>query len=193
MFFTDGFNIKIPRGDSAAVKFTFTDKVSGLPYILPEGISAVLDVFPVKGAQSVISKEAGSSGQLSDGSVTFSLSPEDTDVPCCVYRYTIRLVNADGSACDTQLGFPDEALFAVGMDCPKNVGFAPEGTVDITVERGGSDLPVYTGAYTVSPRFNESVTLETAGHSCSGNITVLGVPLTETENEYGGITLTIGG
>lgn len=53
-------------------------------------------------------------------------------------------------------------------------------------------LPYYVGDYTVIPRLNEAVTLETAQKSMSANVVVEAIPLYETENTKGGKTVIIG-
>lgn len=112
MYKTDGCNIKIPRGDSAAIPFTFTSD-SGEPYIFYDGQYARLDVFPVRGAPPVITKTVPKSGQSESGTATVALTPEDTDIPRGEYVYTLRLLNADGTLVDTRLGSPEQALFEI--------------------------------------------------------------------------------
>ena len=53
-------------------------------------------------------------------------------------------------------------------------------------------LPYYEGEYTVTPRLNESVILETEQKSMSQNVTVQPIPIYETENSAGGLTVIIG-
>lgn len=191
MFFTDGHNIKIPRGDSADIKFTFLREDGETPYIFGNNELAKLDVFPVRGAESTVVKTAGKTSQSPDGSVTISLKANDTDIPAGVYRYTLRLLNGD--KCDTVIGFPDETYFAVGTDCDAYSGNVSAGDIRVTIEKGGETLPPYSGEYTVSPSFSEDIVLNTAQTSMLGNITIRRVPVTRVSNTAGGITLTIGG
>lgn len=53
-------------------------------------------------------------------------------------------------------------------------------------------LPYYVGDYTVTPRLNEQVTLQTAQRAMSANVVVEQIPLYETENLQGGKTVIIG-
>ena len=193
MFITDGKNIRIPRGDSASISFTFTEPDGETPYILGEGQLAVLSVFPVKGAEPVITKTADSSGQDSDGSVVFRFSPKETNIPVNTYGYTIKLTDTEDSKKDTWLGFPEDACFAVGTDLPACGVQSANGGINVTVSQIKSRFPAYEGTYTVTPDFTADITLATAERSLSDNITVCRVPVSETPNESGGITLTIGG
>lgn len=192
MFLTDGYNIKIPRGDSADIKFTFISDDGEAPYILPAGKFALIEVFPVKGAAPVITKRIERSAQSSDGSVIVHFAPSDTDIPCAVWLYTVKIKSADGSVCDTMLGFNEEAYFAVSSDHPKRTEQNNPDGVIVTVSSAEGALPAYTGSYTVEPSFSDDVTLNTAGCSMTDNVTVLGIPVTETENAAGGTTVSIG-
>lgn len=51
----------------------------------------------------------------------------------------------------------------------------------------------YSGEYTATPKINEDVTLETKNKFMSDNITVVAIPVSETDNSAGGQTLKIGG
>ena len=55
-----------------------------------------------------------------------------------------------------------------------------------------SDLPSYTGDYTVTPTLEEQI-LETNNKKMNDNITVNKIPVKEESNLSGGITLIIGG
>lgn len=61
------------------------------------------------------------------------------------------------------------------------------------VSAGVGIMPEYTGAYSVTPLIGQAVVLPTAKHIMRGNVTVGTIPITERENEAGGITLTVGG
>ena len=65
MYITDGCNIIVPRGDRADIPFVFTDEESGDPYVFDEGTQIRLDVFPVRGADSVISETLEAPGAFS--------------------------------------------------------------------------------------------------------------------------------
>lgn len=54
-----------------------------------------------------------------------------------------------------------------------------------------SDLPAYTGDYTVTPKTTEQ-TLETAGKRMTDNIHVQSIPFYEVSNEQGGVSVYIG-
>ncbi len=191
MFFTNGHNIKLPRGDSADIKFTFFREDGETPYIFGTDELARLDIFPVRGAESTVVKTAGKASQSPNGSVTISFTPEDTDIPAGIYRYTLRLL--EGGKCDTVIGFPDETYFAVGTDCDAYSGNVSAGDIRVTIDKGGETLPPYTGEYTISPSFSEDIVLNTAQTSMLGNITIRRIPVSRTPNTAGGITLTIGG
>lgn len=53
--------------------------------------------------------------------------------------------------------------------------------------------PHYSGEYIAIPKINEDVTLETKNKFMSDNITVVAIPVSETDNSAGGQTLKIGG
>ena len=112
MYDNDRFNIRIPRGDSASIPFTFTDS-EGEPYIFDDGQYARLDVYPVKGAEPVITKTAPKSEQSELGTVFFVFSPEDTDIPRGQYIYTLRTFDANDTEIDTRIGFPETAIFEI--------------------------------------------------------------------------------
>lgn len=55
-----------------------------------------------------------------------------------------------------------------------------------------SELPTYTGAYDVTPKWKAQA-LETNGLRMTGNVTVQEIPYYFVTNPHGGITVTIGG
>lgn len=57
---------------------------------------------------------------------------------------------------------------------------------------GENPYGTYTGSYSVTPG-SAAVTLQTADKLVRRNITVQSIPVTETENDAGGTTVTIGG
>ena len=111
MYITDGCNITVPRGDRADIPFVFTDRDTGDTVIFPDSTRITLDVFPVRGEESAISKTLTGFDQFPDGTLLFSLMPEDTDIPFGGYFYTLT---ARGSRdCDTLAGVPEEARFEI--------------------------------------------------------------------------------
>ena len=56
---------------------------------------------------------------------------------------------------------------------------------------GGGDLPYYSGNYEVNPR-KVTQTLETANKSMRRDVIVRPISYSETINESGGLTITIG-
>lgn len=115
MYVTDGFNIRIPKGDSAIIPLTFVyENDPETPYIFAAGQYAVMSVFMDRNKDAVISKKAEKTEQDESGTVFISLSPEDTDIKRYRYSYTVKLYNADGSEVDTWKGFPERATFEIG-------------------------------------------------------------------------------
>ena len=112
MYYTDGRNITVPRGDRALIAFTLTDEDGGTPYILAEGQYARFDVYKTADSEPEITKTVTAAEQSVDGTVVFALTPEDTDIKRHGYFYTLRLMNADGYA-DTVVGAPVRACFVI--------------------------------------------------------------------------------
>mgnify|MGYP007102038962 CR=1 FL=1 len=115
MIITDGINIKVPRGDTAAVSFTFCTENEGVesPYIFAGGQYMQLAVYPVRGAEAVLTKTVSGAGQQPDGTVTVALSAEDTDIGRGKYIYTVRLLTESGNSADTWLGAEHTAEFEI--------------------------------------------------------------------------------
>lgn len=63
---------------------------------------------------------------------------------------------------------------------------------DVVVQAGGEAIPVYEGAYDVTPRVNEPVVLHTKAKRMNDDVTVKKIPQYEVSNAAGGKTLTIG-
>nr|DAJ71669.1 MAG TPA: hypothetical protein [Caudoviricetes sp.] len=63
---------------------------------------------------------------------------------------------------------------------------------DVVVQAGGEAISVYEGAYEVTPRVNGPVVLPTKDKRMNDDVTVNAIPVSETDNEAGGVTLTIG-
>ena len=60
----------------------------------------------------------------------------------------------------------------------------------IAVNRG--DVPVYDGAYSVTPKVYEETTLETKQKLMQNNVTVARIPQYQVSNDADGVTLIIG-
>lgn len=110
MFYINGSDIRIPCGDSAVIKFTFT--ADGQPYVFAEGELAELTVRDRNTGVTVIEKTADA--QDEDGTVSFVFSTEDTFIAKGTYTYTVRLVKEDSGRVDTVQGFPAAAAFTIG-------------------------------------------------------------------------------
>ena len=54
------------------------------------------------------------------------------------------------------------------------------------------DVPVYDGAYSVTPKVYEDTTLETKQKLMQNNVTVSRIPQYQVSNEADGVTLIIG-
>ncbi len=63
---------------------------------------------------------------------------------------------------------------------------------DVVVQAGGEAIPVYEGAYEVTPRVNGPVVLPTKDKRMKDDVTVKKIPQYEVSNAAGGKTLTIG-
>lgn len=112
MYITDGCNITVPRGDRADIPFVFTDRDTGDIHIFPDMTHITLNVFPVRGEESVISKTLTGADQSVGGTMLFRLMPEDTDIPFGEYFYTLT-ARSGSRSCDTLLGVPDGARFEI--------------------------------------------------------------------------------
>ena len=64
--------------------------------------------------------------------------------------------------------------------------------VDIGPVHSGAAYPEYEGPTTVLPEITEMQILQTEKKSVMENILVMPIPVTETHNEYGGLTVVIG-
>jgi|GEM_PF-2342040 len=115
MFITDGKNIRIPRGDTATIPFTFVTEDEGeeSPYIFTSGQYAELSVYHVKGAEAVFTKTAARSAQHADGTVFISFNKAETSIRRGKYIYAVRLLKEDGTSADTWLGGDNTAEFEI--------------------------------------------------------------------------------
>lgn len=60
------------------------------------------------------------------------------------------------------------------------------------VDSGGSSpIPSYAGPYTVNSKLDVNQSLNTAGKYMESNLIINSINITRTQNEYGGITVTI--
>ena len=111
MLYINGSDIRIPRGDSAVVKFTLTS--GGQPYFFADGECAVLSVSDRNTGDTVIEKTADT--QDEEGTVSFVFSTADTSIGEAAYVYTVRLVAENGGRVDTVQGFPARSAFTIGQ------------------------------------------------------------------------------
>ena len=107
----NNYNLTLPRGDSAEIAVTPYIEGSDEPYILSEGERIVFTVETLDRRQAVIEKS--SSEQDETGAVSFSLSPEDTDLPRGSYCWSAKLIGAEGELIDTFIGGVSPAAFYV--------------------------------------------------------------------------------
>lgn len=64
--------------------------------------------------------------------------------------------------------------------------------LEIKSPHSGTEYPIYEGPTTVTPEIDEMQILQTKKKAVMENIFVLPIPVTETHNEYGGLTVVIG-
>lgn len=64
--------------------------------------------------------------------------------------------------------------------------------VDIGAPHSGTDYPIYEGPTTVTSELNEMQILQTKKKAVMDDIFVMPIPVIETHNEYGGLTVVIG-
>ena len=115
MYKTDGYNIMIPKGDSANIPFTFVfEDAPEEPFILETGQYMILSVYMDRNKPPYIVKRAGKEEQDPEtGTICVWFAPEDTDITRYRYGYTIKLYNSDGSEVDTWHGVPVRATFEI--------------------------------------------------------------------------------
>lgn len=82
---------------------------------------------------------------------------------------------------------PTVIKFKIGSTVP--IRFHAEPHV-IAVNSG--DVPVYDGAYSVTPKVYEETTLETKQKLMQNNVTVSKIPQYQVSNDAEGVTLIIG-
>ena len=63
---------------------------------------------------------------------------------------------------------------------------------DVVVQAGGEAIPVYEGAYEITPRVNGPVVLPTKDKRMNDDVTVKKIPQYEVSNEAGGKTFIVG-
>ena len=64
--------------------------------------------------------------------------------------------------------------------------------LEIKSPHSGTDYPIYEGPTTVTPEIDEMQILQTKKKAVMENIFVMPIPVIETHNEYGGLTVVIG-
>ena len=107
----NGYNLTLPRGDTAEISVTPYIEGTEEPYLLGEGERIVFTVETLDRRQAVIVKS--SDMQDETGAVSFSLSPEDTDLPRGSYCWTAKLIDEGGELIDTFIGGVSPAAFYV--------------------------------------------------------------------------------
>ena len=107
----DGFNITIPRGDSAEIGITPHIADSGEVYLIREGERIVFTILSRDCRKTIIEK----SSDLQDehGTVVFTLFPKETDIPRGDYRWKAKLIDEKGELIDTFVGGVGYAAFYV--------------------------------------------------------------------------------
>lgn len=64
--------------------------------------------------------------------------------------------------------------------------------IEINDPHSGTEYPIYDGPTTVTSEINEMQILQTKKKAVLDDIFVMPIPVTETHNEYGGLTVVIG-
>lgn len=108
---TNGYNLTLPRGDSAEIAITPFIEGTEEPYFLAEGEKIVFSVETLDRKETVIEKSADSQDET--GAVSFYLSPEETDLPRGSYCWTAKLINESDELIDTFIGGVSPAAFYV--------------------------------------------------------------------------------
>ena len=112
MFTANGNDIRIPKGDCAAIPFTFLiDNDESKPYLLPEGKYVKFTVYETSTGSAVSEKITNE--QSEEGTVVFSFSTEETNSMPGVYCYDLKFVDEEGVRVDTVSGFPVKFAFTV--------------------------------------------------------------------------------
>lgn len=107
---TRGNNITIAKGN--LIDFDITPLISpGYPYALAEGEKLVFSVHQYKDYDPIIKVE--SDVQNANGSITITLSPEDTNIPRGSYCWMASIADSDGNILDTFIGGLEYAAFYV--------------------------------------------------------------------------------
>lgn len=113
MYETNGSDIKIPYGDTAAVIFTFLMPDGETPYIFEDGQYARLDVYKTAGSEPDITITVPKAEQSQDGSVVFGFCSDDTSIDRGTYFYTVKLISSGGTGIDTVHGALVRADFEI--------------------------------------------------------------------------------
>ena len=92
---------------------------------------------------------------------------------------------------------PAVIKFKIGSTVP--IKFHAEPTMSIrfhaephVIAVNSGDVPVYDGAYSVTPKVYEETTLETKQKLMQNNVTVARIPQYQVSNDADGVTLIIG-
>lgn len=64
--------------------------------------------------------------------------------------------------------------------------------LEAAIDAKADAMPVYDGAYEITPSATNELTLLTSGTIMDADVIVKKIPYTETENSAGGLTVTIG-
>lgn len=110
MYTVDGFDITIPREDSAELLFTLFDEDEQIPFVLG-GKSLRLDIFYETSSAYLVSVTATAEEQDEDGTVHLFLSSDNTSLERNKYRYVLRLI--DGRNVDSIIGFKEPAYISI--------------------------------------------------------------------------------
>lgn len=116
MYKADGYNVIMPRGDSATIPFVLTKTEEGIetPFILSEGQYVKFEFKMHRNAEAALVQIVTAEQQQEDGTCYLSIEPETSDkLKNGTYQYFMSIHNADDSVVDTWLGFPDIATFTV--------------------------------------------------------------------------------
>ena len=108
---TDGTSIIIPAGDSGEIAVTPYVGKEKLPYKLNDGEKVVFTVYKPNRIKTVVEKT--SSLQDENGTVVFTLLPEDTNIPKGCYGWRVKIIDETGRLIDTFIGGTVPAAFYV--------------------------------------------------------------------------------
>lgn len=90
---------------------------------------------------------------------------------------------------------PDNRTVSVEISKNRNISVSVVGSsrnINLQMQTGHSDYPVYSGGYVFTSLVGESQTLQTNGKVMSDNVTINEIPYTSVSNAQGGRTVNIG-